>query len=129
MISGSLCGMFQSEEEHKRKRKLCATGSFPACVIFICLFYSLCIWLCLIWRLPPRIIPAAAEHPVDPRARTGAAPPASLQGLSTRCRLGENGAPQLLPLPPPTPVLTYRSSCSRARGMQNRSCMLQLSKS
>lgn len=66
MISGSLCGMFQWEEEHKRKLKLCAIGSIPAFMIVICLFYSLCIWLCLISLLLPRIIPAAAaEHRVD----------------------------------------------------------------
>lgn len=110
MISGSLCGMFQSEEEHKRKRKLCATGSLPACVILICLFYSLCIWLCLIWRLPSRIIPAAAS----PSAVSESASywggvsrfRASLRGLTTRCRLVENSTPQVLH-PPHRPLHLY----------------------
>lgn len=59
MISGSLCGVFQCEEEHQRKHKLFAIGSISALMIFICLFYSLCIGLCLTSLLPPRIIPAA----------------------------------------------------------------------
>lgn len=113
MISGSLCGMFQSEEEHKRERKLCATGSLPACVIFICLFYSLCIWLCLIWRPPSPIILAAAQQRSTQSIRafgTGAAP----RAFGPHCGASPRGAgsgrtalPSSYPHPtPPHPPYT-----------------------
>lgn len=101
-------------------------------MIFICFFYSLCVWLRLISLLLPRIIPAAAEHRVDVEN-----PPCFILG-STSCFWTDSGwggvATRERRLGPMerrcealicTPVITYWSS-SHTRGMQNRFNMLQL---
>lgn len=123
MISGSLCGMFQCEEEHQRKHKLFAIGSISALMIFICLFYSLCIGLCLTSLLPPRIIPAAQSIWSFHLALCWAAPHAfGLTAWERRRRSGERRSQA--PLPPPG--ITYWSCCSHTRGMQNKFNRLQL---
>lgn len=61
----------------------------------------------------------------SPRTGQHLMPLDSLQGLTTwerRCRRGERRSQALIP----TPVITYWSSCSYTRGMQNRFNMLQL---
>lgn len=97
---------------------------------FICLFYSLCIWLRLISLAPPRrpAIPAAAE----PSRRFclasyWAAPPAfgltaGPHGVRAAAQARGRRSQALLP----TPVITYWSGCSHTRGLQNSLSRLQL---